>query len=66
MDGVVLQCLMRDQSFSQVVDSVKKSFKTEVYNTLIPRNIRLAKHQLRKPIICMIQNHRAGELYVFG
>ena len=44
MDGVVFTMFdARTNLSSQVVDSVKNHLKQKIYNTLIPRNIRLAE-----------------------
>ena len=44
MDGVVFTMYdSRTNLSNQVVDNVKSNLKQKVYNTLIPRNIRLAE-----------------------
>jgi len=44
MEGVVFTMYdSRTNLSSQVVENVKSNFKEKVYNTVIPRNIRLAE-----------------------
>ena len=56
---------VRTNLSNQVVENVKENLDTKIYETLIPRNIRLAgapSHGLRS--ICMIQNQREQKVIV--
>jgi chromosome partitioning protein len=48
----------------QVVDEVKKYFKTKVFRTIIPRNVRLGEAPSHgKPIVYYDGRSRGAEVY---
>ncbi len=55
---------MRSNLTMQVIDEVKKILKDKVYETMIPRNIRLAEApSFGKPIHMYDKNSKGAEAY---
>ena len=38
-----LQCLIQERIYQEVVDNVKENLDELIYNTVVPRNVRLAE-----------------------
>lgn len=64
IEGVLLTMLdARTNLGIQVVDSVKKHFKSRVFATAIPRNVRLARRPVTAcPFICTTPQPGGGQL----
>ena len=61
MEGVVFTMYdSRTNLSAQVVENVKQHFKQKVFNTVIPRNIRLAEAPSFGMPICMYDPKSAG------
>ena len=61
IEGVVLTMSdVRTNLSNQVIKEVKTYFKDNVYKTIIPRNVKLVKHQvLECQLLYMLQNQKA-------
>lgn len=66
IEGVLLTMLdARTNLGIQVIDEVKKYFQNKVFETIIPRNIRLSEAPSHgKPIILYDDKSRGSEVYV--
>lgn len=66
IEGVLLTMLdARTNLGIQVIDEVKKYFQDKVYNTIIPRNVRLSEAPSHgKPIISYDSRSRGAEVYL--
>ncbi|MCK5534918.1 ParA family protein [bacterium] len=66
IEGVVLTMAdMRVNLAEQVIGEVRKFFKDKVYQTIIPRNIKLSESPgFGKPIILYDRNSRGAEAYI--
>lgn len=66
VDGVVLTMYdARTNLAQQVIDEVKNHFKDKVYNTIIPRNVRLSEApSFGQPISTYDPNSRGAEAYM--
>lgn len=66
IDGVLLTMLdARTNLGIQVIEEVKKYFREKVYNTIIPRNVRLSEAPSHgKPIIIYDPRSRGAEFYL--
>jgi chromosome partitioning protein len=66
IDGVLLTMLdARTNLGLQVIDEVKKYFREKVYQSIIPRNVRLSEAPSHgKPIILYDAKSRGAELYL--
>lgn len=64
LQGVVLTMYDRRNNLSQMVeDDVRSFFGKKVYNTVIPRNVRISEAPSHgKPVFCMILNVRVRRL----
>ncbi len=65
LEGVLLTMFDARTNLSiQVVDEVKKFFKTQVFATIIPRNVRLSEApSFGQPVIEYDKNSRGAEVY---
>ncbi|MDV3427915.1 MAG: ParA family protein [Bacillota bacterium] len=65
VEGIIMSMYdSRTRLSSEVVDEVKKYFKDKVYNTMIPRNIRLAEApSFGLPIMLYDEKCRGSEAY---
>ena len=65
VEGVLLTMAdYRTNLTNEVINEVKKFFKTQVYNTVIPRNIKLAEAPgFGKPIVMYDKNSMAARKY---
>ncbi len=65
VEGVLLTMAdYRTNLTNEVINEVKKFFKTQVYNTVIPRNIKLAEAPgFGKPIVAYDKNSMAARKY---
>jgi len=66
IEGVLLTMLdARTNLGIQVIDEVKKYFQNKVFNTIIPRNVRLSEApSYGKPIIIYDPRSRGAEVYL--
>ncbi len=66
IEGVLLTMLdARTNLGIQVIEEVKKYFQDKVFNTIIPRNIRLSEApSYGKPIIIYDPRSRGAEVYL--
>ncbi len=66
IEGVLLTMLdARTNLGIQVIEEVKKYFQNKVFNTIIPRNVRLSEAPSHgKPICYMMQNQKGAEVYL--
>ncbi|SFL74545.1 chromosome partitioning protein [Gracilibacillus orientalis] len=66
IEGVLLTMLdARTNLGLQVIDEVKKYFQDKVYNTVVPRNVRLGEAPSHgKPIISYDSKSRGAEVYL--
>ena len=66
IEGVLLTMLdARTNLGLEVVEEIRSYFKDKVYNTIIPRLIRLTEAPSHgKPIIAYDPKHRATEAYI--